>query len=306
MDLRTRNAGSNPVLGSALMVLTVLNSQARTCLRQALACAAEHPGAEPQAVGRTRLYALNFAAASRAIAAVAVVALTLVGVDSVAGAASTKSGPKTATIVLQSPTAYTPKAPSGGGTDDYHCTLLNPHLTHNAFITAIDFQPNSAEVHHEITYAVPPDLAAAAEAQNDGGKGWTCFGESGLDAGGAAHVIEWRHTLAHGLGAGAQPLEGTARNRGAHARWDARDHAGALQHARGRQAGPLQAHAHYRAGQHTATPTAPRHRGGAAGHPMRLGRHRADVQQGSGARQRRSTLRSGSGDLGQRIGVAVR
>ena len=44
MDLRT-NAGSNPVLGSALMVLTVLNSQARTRLRQALACAAEHPGA---------------------------------------------------------------------------------------------------------------------------------------------------------------------------------------------------------------------------------------------------------------------
>ncbi len=109
--------------------------------------------------------------------------------DSVAGAASTKSGPKTATIVLQSPTAYTPKAPSGGGTDDYHCTLLNPHLTHNVFITAIDFQPNSAEVHHEITYAVPPDLAAAAEAQNDGGKGWTCFGESGLDTGGAAHSL---------------------------------------------------------------------------------------------------------------------
>ncbi len=82
-----------------------------------------------------------------------------------------------------------PKAPPGGGTDDYHCTLLNPHLTHDAFITAIDFQPNSPEVHHEITYAVPPDLAAAAEAQNDGGKGWTCFGESGLDTGGAARSL---------------------------------------------------------------------------------------------------------------------
>ena len=60
-----------------------------------------------------------------------------------------------------------------------------PTSRSNAFITAIDFQPNSPEVHHEITYAVPPDLAATAEAQNDGGKGWTCFGESGLNAGGA-------------------------------------------------------------------------------------------------------------------------
>ena len=44
-------------------------------------------------------------------------------------------------------------------------------------------------MHHEITYAVPPDLAAAAEAQNDGGKGWTCFGESGLNAGGAGRSL---------------------------------------------------------------------------------------------------------------------
>jgi len=62
----------------------------------------------------------------------------------------------------------------------------NPH---NAFITSINFEPNSLEVHHEITYAVPPNLAAAAEAQNDGGKGWTCFGESGLNTGGAARSL---------------------------------------------------------------------------------------------------------------------
>ena len=112
--------------------------------------------------------------------------MALVGVNSAAGANDVHPGPKTSTIVLQAPIAYTPKAPPGGGTDDYHCTLLNPHLTRNAFITAIDFKPNSLEVHHEITYAVPPDLAAAAEAQNDGGKGWTCFGESGLNRDGAA------------------------------------------------------------------------------------------------------------------------
>ena len=122
----------------------------------------------------------------RVLAGLVIVTMALMGVNSAASANDVHSGPKTTTIVLQAPTAYKPKAPPGGGTDDYHCTLLNPHLTHNAFITAIDFQPNSPEVHHEITYAVPPDLAAAAEAQNDGGKGWTCFGESGLNTGGAA------------------------------------------------------------------------------------------------------------------------
>jgi hypothetical protein len=108
---------------------------------------------------------------------------------SAAPAGAATNSPRTTQLVLQSPTAYKPKAPPGGGTDDYHCTLLNPHLKKSAFITSIDFQPNSPEVHHEITYEVPPDLAAEAEAQNDGGKGWTCFGESGLSGSGAARSL---------------------------------------------------------------------------------------------------------------------
>ena len=125
----------------------------------------------------------------RALAALLMVAVVLTGVNAVAGATDSHSGPKVTTIVLRAPKPYKPKAPTGGGTDDYHCTLLNPHLTHDAFITSIDFQPNSPEVHHEITYAVPPDLAAAAETQNAGGKGWTCFGESGLNVGGAGRSL---------------------------------------------------------------------------------------------------------------------
>ncbi len=110
-------------------------------------------------------------------------------------AAAPASAQGAGSVVLEAPTSYTPQ-PINGGTDDYHCTLLNPHLTHNAFITAIDFQPNSPEVHHEITYEVPPDLAAQAEAQNDGGKGWTCFGESGLEGarsfnGGTPWLTAW-------------------------------------------------------------------------------------------------------------------
>ena len=133
-----------------------------------------------------RSLTLGFPVIARALAALAMVTVALMSVNSAAGATDVHAGPKLSTIVLNAPSPYKPKAPPGGGTDDYHCTLLNPHLTHNAFITSINFEPNSLEVHHEITYAVPPNLAAAAEAQNDGGKGWTCFGESGLNTGGAA------------------------------------------------------------------------------------------------------------------------
>jgi hypothetical protein len=120
----------------------------------------------------------------RAATVIAVLATSvLVAVPGVSAA------PTVTRILLQAPTAYTPKAPPGGGTDDYHCTLLNPHLTKNAFITSIDFQPNSPEVHHEITYAVPPDLVAEATAQNAGGKGWTCFGESSLSGAAAGQSL---------------------------------------------------------------------------------------------------------------------
>jgi hypothetical protein len=137
-------------------------------------------------VADKRSWALGFPVIWRALGALVMVTVALMSVNSVADATNAHAGPKLTSIVLNAPNPYKPKAPPGGGTDDYHCTLLNPHLTHNAFITSINFEPNSLEVHHEITYAVPPNLAAAAEAQNDGGKGWTCFGESGLNTGGAA------------------------------------------------------------------------------------------------------------------------
>jgi len=74
---------------------------------------------------------------------------------------------------------YTPKAPSGG-TDDYHCTLVDPHVTKDAYIVSAQFLPNSIEVHHAILFLVPPVLAATARADDKGGRGWTCFGESAL------------------------------------------------------------------------------------------------------------------------------
>ena len=126
----------------------------------------------------------------RVVAALVILTGVLVAGGSAAAASSSQSTATVTQVVLQAPTAYKPKAPPGGGTDDYHCTLLNPHLKKDAFITSIDFQPNSLQVHHEITYAVPPDLAAQAEAQNAGGKGWTCFGESGLSGPGAGRSLD--------------------------------------------------------------------------------------------------------------------
>jgi hypothetical protein len=83
-------------------------------------------------------------------------------------------------ITLQSSESYTPKAPAAGGTDDYHCSVLDPHLTQDTYIVGTDFVPNSPEVHHAILFEVPPSDAQRALAADAGGKGWTCFGDFGI------------------------------------------------------------------------------------------------------------------------------
>jgi Copper type II ascorbate-dependent monooxygenase, C-terminal domain len=79
-------------------------------------------------------------------------------------------------ITLHSP-MYTPRAVFGG-TDDYHCTLLNPDVTKDSYIISSRFVAGSPEDHHAILSLVPPSIAAAAERENTaaGGNGWTCFG----------------------------------------------------------------------------------------------------------------------------------
>jgi hypothetical protein len=85
------------------------------------------------------------------------------------------------TITLKMAKAYKPKA-SFGGTDDYHCTLMNPHVKVNSYVISSQFFPGSAEDHHSILFLVPPSLAATAEKDNNEnkGNGWTCFGETPL------------------------------------------------------------------------------------------------------------------------------
>jgi hypothetical protein len=82
------------------------------------------------------------------------------------------------TITLTSPT-YHPKA-STGTTDDYHCTLLNPHIKKDSYVISDQFYPGSPEDHHAGLFLLPPSMVAEAQKANVGGKGWTCFGEAGL------------------------------------------------------------------------------------------------------------------------------
>ena len=111
------------------------------------------------------------------------------------------------TLVLQSDRSYRPTAPPGGGTDDYHCTLVDPHVAHDSMIVASHFYPESPEVHHAILFLVPPDAAAAARAADDNGQGWTCFGESVLPGQGLAGLnrTPWLSAWAPGHGRDVVP-----------------------------------------------------------------------------------------------------
>jgi hypothetical protein len=91
------------------------------------------------------------------------------------------TGPGT-TVTLSPPKAYLPHA-AGGALDDYHCFVLDPKLTQDAYVTGALIRPGRPGiVHHVILYdASGPQVAAAnrLNAQN-GGEGWSCFGGPGL------------------------------------------------------------------------------------------------------------------------------
>jgi len=79
---------------------------------------------------------------------------------------------------------YHPQA-EAGGTDDYRCILLDPHLTRNVFLSGVVLQPgNAALVHHAILYRVDPAEVPAAQAKDatDPRLGWSCFGGPGVRA----------------------------------------------------------------------------------------------------------------------------
>ncbi len=83
-------------------------------------------------------------------------------------AAASGSQPSVTAISMTVPHAYKPVA-APGTTDDYHCTLVNPHVARNEYIVSSKFVAGSDEVHHAALFLLPPSLAATAEQDNRGG-----------------------------------------------------------------------------------------------------------------------------------------
>jgi len=92
--------------------------------------------------------------------------------------ATPRSSSHVTSIWLKSAT-YRPKAPPGA-TDDYHCTVLDPHVAHTSYILSSQFFPGSAEDHHAALFLLPQSLVAQAKRDEVFKNGWTCFGEGTL------------------------------------------------------------------------------------------------------------------------------
>jgi hypothetical protein len=143
------------------------------------------------------------------LAGVVVLASTVLVVRmATAAPAVTSSADQITTISLKVPHPYKPSA-APGTTDDYHCTLLNPHVTRNSYIITSQFIPGSPEDHHAILALVPPSLAPTALKDNakTGKKGWTCFGAPGLPGASLAAFLglHWLSVWAPGHGADDLP-----------------------------------------------------------------------------------------------------
>lgn len=86
---------------------------------------------------------------------------------------------------LTMPASYTPSAPTGVGTDDYRCFLLDPGLKRDAWLTGTNVLPGNPDVvHHVILFRLLPEDVAKAEAKDaetPDDQGWTCFGGTALD-----------------------------------------------------------------------------------------------------------------------------
>ena len=110
-----------------------------------------------------------------------------------------RQGERRVTLTMEAP--YTPSPPTGVGTDDYRCFLLDPKLAKDSYLTGTNVLPGNPDVvHHVILFRVSPDRVASAEALDaaDEGEGWTCFGGSGTDEIGNVDDAPWLGAWAPG------------------------------------------------------------------------------------------------------------
>jgi hypothetical protein len=146
----------------------------------------------------------------RSVLVAVVCAVLLAGVVTTvamsSGASTNAAAHPISTLSLVS-RSYTPQG-SVGETDDYHCTLLNPHVTRNSFVISSQFKPGSPEVHHAVLSLVPPAMAATAMRANaaTGGTGWTCFGAPSLPGASFAQLLSTPFLSVWAPGHGADTL----------------------------------------------------------------------------------------------------
>ena len=110
-----------------------------------------------------------------------------------------RPGERRVTLTMEAP--YTPSPPTGVGTDDYRCFLLDPELSRGRFLTGTNVLPgNPAVVHHVILFRVPPEKRAVVESLDavDEEEGWTCFGGSGVEEIGDLDDAPWLGAWAPG------------------------------------------------------------------------------------------------------------
>lgn len=89
-----------------------------------------------------------------------------------------------ASISLRMPALYMPHA-AGGGTDDYHCFVLDPKLRHDVFVTSVRIEPGAPSIVHHVILFRETGAAAGEALSRDrasNGQGWGCFGGPGLSA----------------------------------------------------------------------------------------------------------------------------
>ncbi len=110
-----------------------------------------------------------------------------------------RAGERRVTVAM--PEEYTPSAPTGAGTDDYRCFLLDPKVKSDQFITGFNVLPDNPDVvHHVILFQVPANLVAEAEQKDAAtpGEGWTCFGNTGLGSNAQIDAAPWLGAWAPG------------------------------------------------------------------------------------------------------------
>lgn len=142
--------------------------------------------ASPRPVVPRRPRATGFEHRPRAVTVVIGVVLMMgalvgVGLPVTSGSAGANSSPSHVSTVSVASPRYTPHA-AVGATDDYHCSLVNPHITQNSYVISSLFKPGGHEVHHAVLALVPPSMTARAIADNAAtrDRGWTCFGAPSL------------------------------------------------------------------------------------------------------------------------------